>query len=53
MSDRATDQDLVPEQTDEMEKGTQDGEHERHANASDAPSPGIWPSSHGKQIEDS
>ena len=48
MFDRETDQDLVPEQEDEVEKGTQDGQHECHAHASDAPSPSVWSPSHGK-----
>ena len=28
-----------------MEEGAQDGQHERHAHAPDAPSPSIWSSS--------
>ena len=31
-----------------MEKGTQDGQYERHANASNASSSSIWPPSYGK-----
>ena len=42
MSHRTTDKNLVPEQADEVEEGAQDGQHERHAHASDAPGPGVW-----------
>ena len=48
MFDRKTDQDMVPEQENEVEEGAQDGQYERHAHASDAPSSSIWSSSHGK-----
>ena len=48
MFDRETDKDLVSKSEDEMEKGTQDGQYERHANASNAPSSSIWPPSYGK-----
>ena len=43
--DRAADQDLVPKPSDEVEEGAQDGEHERHAHAPDAPRPRLWPPS--------
>jgi len=33
---------MVPEPADEMEEGAQDGKHERHAHAPDAPGPGVW-----------
>ena len=46
--DGAADQDLVPEPEDEVEEGAQDGEYERHAHASNAPSSSLRTSSHGK-----
>ena len=46
--DRETDKDLVSKSEDEMEKGTQDGQYERHANASNAPRSSIWSPSYGK-----
>ena len=48
--DGAADQDLVPEPEDEVEEGAQDGEYERHAHASNAPSSSLRTSSHGKYI---
>jgi len=33
-----------------MEKGTQDGQYERHANASNASSSSIWPPSYGRSL---
>ena len=47
MFDGATDQDLVPEQEDEVEEGAQDGQYERYAHASNAPRPSVWSSPHG------
>ena len=38
-----TDQDLVSEPADEVEEGTQNGEHERDADAPDAPGSGVRP----------
>ena len=48
--DGAADQDLVPEPEDEVEEGAQDGEYERHAHASNAPSSSLRTSSHGKYL---
>ena len=42
LPDGAADQDLVPEPADEVEEGAQDGEHERDADAPDAPRPCLW-----------
>ena len=43
--DGASDQDLVPKPADEVEEGAQDGEHERDADAPDAPRPRLRPPS--------
>ena len=47
LPDWETDQDLVPEPEDEVEEGAQDGQHERHADAPDAPRPCLRSPSHG------